>query len=1159
LCIDHHGTLWIATNGGGLNRFNAKKEQFISYRHDPDDLHTVSSNKIMSVYEDRAGVMWVGTADRGLNILDRETETFRQYLNDANDPSSLSDNMVWHIFEDRTGILWLGTWGGINKIVPRKNQFRDIKKIPENPSSLPDEHAGAIHISNHEDKETLWIGTRKGLIKIDPETGKYTRYLHDKSGVNSISITALCEDHYSILWIGTHEHGLIKFDPLKQKFKSYLHNPQNPHSISSNRVYSVYEDKQGVLWIGTYNGSFEMFDRRDEVFRHQFKYPVLHIFEDSYSELWIAAWPGLRKYNRKTGDFIIYSRGDGAVNWPELNRTNFILEPHFSEKDILWTGTYSGLNHFDRRTGEFVNYTIKDGLPSNVINSMLEDKEGNLWLGTNNGLSRFNPRTKSFKNFDVNDGLLSGQFSPGACAQSKDGRMFFCSSKGVSAFYPDNIVDNMHIPKIVISDFQIFNKSVEIKKGSEQTESNRLLLNQHISLTEEITLSYQHNVFAFQFAALDYNSPPQNQYAYRMEGVDPDWIYTNASRRFAIYTNLDPGQYIFKVKGSNNDGVWNETGKSVKIFIIPPWWKSQLAYILYFIFFIAVAITTWRMQLRRIHLRQQIQMEHFEAEKLREVDHIKSRFFANISHEFRTPLTLILGPVRQMLSGEFSGNFKEQYKMIIRSSERLLHLINQLLDLSKLESGKMKLQAEGMEIVRFTNNLYQAYESLATGRQIYLKFSSEPERKEVYLDPEKYETVINNLLSNAFKATPDGGEIRVDISYAEPKLVAPRGILDQDRTGKKKYINISVSNTGPGIPSDQLKHIFDRFYQAENKYKKDEEGSGIGLALTRELVELHHGKIRVESNSDTKTTFSILLPLGKEHLKPDELSDKIRSKDFSRGPEFVVLQDKVEESGETEIKDHHPKTSILIVEDNADLRRHININMNHTYAIIEAENGEEGFNLAIEKSPDLIISDVMMPVIDGFEFCSKIKTDERTSHIPVILLTARAGQEDKIEGLETGADDYVTKPFDIKELKIRAKNLIEQRRRLREKFARDTDFFIGSIASTSADEKFIRRILDIIFKHISEADFHMEDLAKESGISRSQLHRKISGIFGQSPGEFLRTIRLKRGAELLKEKTGNISEIAYQVGFDNPANFSTSFRRQFGIPPSEYRKNLHKA
>jgi DNA-binding response OmpR family regulator/two-component sensor histidine kinase len=516
------------------------------------------------------------------------------------------------------------------------------------------------------------------------------------------------------------------------------------------------------------------------------------------------------------------------------------------------------------------------------------------------------------------------------------------------------------------------------------------------------------------------------------------------------------------------------------------------------------------------------------------------------------------------MDGTFTGNLKQHCQMILRNSRRLLGLINQILELSKLESGKLKLQASAVEIISFTNSLCQTFESLASMRNINLNFAAEPARQTVHLDPEKYETVINNLLSNAFKATSEGGEIDVEIRYARYKPQAAGGIdetdriMDQDRTDKNAYIQILVSNTGLGVPSDQLDNIFDRFYQAENAYKKNEEGTGIGLALVRELIELHHGKICVESNPEAKTTFSIMLPLGKNHLRKDELTDTIQSKVIYQRPIPDDLMSDLEESNAKKVDFHHPKVTILLVEDNDDLRRYICFNMDHRYSIIEAENGKEAFNLATEKSPELIISDVMMPVMDGFELCARIKADERTSHIPVILLTARAGQEDKIEGLETEADDYMTKPFDIRELKVRVKNLIEQRRKLREKFIADTNFAIENMAFTSVDKNFINRLTNIISDHISDSDFHVETMSSEIGLSRTHLYRKIIGLTGQSPGTFLRTIRLKQGALLLKRRTGNISEIAYQVGFKNPANFSACFRRQFGISPSEYSKQSSK-
>jgi signal transduction histidine kinase/ligand-binding sensor domain-containing protein/DNA-binding response OmpR family regulator len=1238
LHIDRNEILWIGTAAGGLNRFDPEKEKFISYKHYPNNPRSISSNNVISIYEDHAGVLWIGTADGGLNIFDRNTQEFTRFMHDSGNPTTLNDNTVWHIYEDRSNVLWLGTWGGINKIVPSKKQFVDYKKIPGNLNSLNDNYAGSIYISTRGRSEVLWIGTRRGLNKIDRKTGKYTHYINNPDNTKSIPsvlINSLFEDKTGILWIGTYGNGLIKFDPSSQQFTRYSRDQKNPNSINDNMVYSIFEDKYGVLWISTDVGGINLFDRDKETFTQIGDTKcAMHILEDSYGDLWIAAWPGLRKYDRETGKFIEYYRNRESINSPELNRNNFIHESCYGEKNILWIGTYSGLNKFDRKSEKFTNYTVKDGLPNNVINGILEDELGNLWLSTNNGLSKFNPKSELFKNYDINDGLLSNQFSLGGCYRSKDGEMFFSSSKGVNAFYPDRLFDNPHTPKIVVTDFQLFNKSVSVKKDNDTVNTKTYLLNQHISLAKEIKLSYQENIFSFEFAALDYSSPEKNQYAYMLDGFESNWNYTNYSRRYATYTNLNSGTYVFRVKGSNNDGLWNKEGISIKIIITPPWWETNLAYSIYLLLICAVVFTVWRVQTSRLKMKHRMEMDHLQTEKLQEVDHMKSRFFANISHEFRTPLTLIEGPVKQMLSGEFKGNMKEQFKIILRNSGRLLKLINQLLDLSKLESGKLKLKARETEIISLTNGLVQAFESLAVRKKITLNFNSELDFQEIYIDVNKFEKIINNLLSNAFKFTTEQGTIEVSICRGmacHAQIVGDRenvipfpqlagGIqkvkFQQEILNKKwiphsgsagrddnnfqfpisnsDFVEIIITNTGSGIPTDKIDKIFDRFYQVDDSYTKDEEGTGIGLALTKEFVELHHGTINVDcrgmagharndSDPNAITTFTVSLPLGKDHLKEDELIIDMETADrrqetgklpltVSTPAEDIIeipsdnIQHPVSSIPQptSRIENKEPSTenrvlSILIVEDNTDLRQYIRSNMNNEYQIIEAENGEEGLEEAINEIPALIISDVMMPKMDGFEFCTKIKTDERTSHIPVILITARAEQEDKIEGLETGADDYISKPFDNKELLIRVKNLIEQRRKLRERFKRESNFNIDEFAHTSADEKFVKRVIDIISDHISDVNFNVESLTKEVGMSRMHLHRKILGLFGQSPGDFLRTIRLKRGAVLLKEKTGNISEIAYDVGFDSPAYFSNCFRNQFGLSPSEYIKNFQNS
>jgi signal transduction histidine kinase/AraC-like DNA-binding protein len=644
---------------------------------------------------------------------------------------------------------------------------------------------------------------------------------------------------------------------------------------------------------------------------------------------------------------------------------------------------------------------------------------------------------------------------------------------------------------------------------------------------------------------------------------------------------------LFRVKGSNSDGIWNEAGTSLLIIITPPWWQTGPAYTLYILTFALIILATWKVQVNRLHMKHQLEIDHLQTEKLQEVDRIKSHFFANISHEFRTPLTLILSPVEQMLSGEFQGNLKEQYKMIIRNGRRLLLLINQLLDLSKLESGKLKLHAQSTDIIKRTNELVQAFESLAKKNNIALKFMPEIESQLVYVDIEKYETIMNNLLSNAFKFTPEDGEIVVRIGRGEasrskgidlfnlsteeasPLLQSLPSQISNIQHPISNIIKITISNTGSGIPSEKINNIFDRFYQLDDSYTRENEGTGIGLALTKELVELHHGTIEVQcrrggsqtaptSDGMYLTTFKVKIPTGKEHLSAGEIAEEVDSLIPNPGSRIVQSDIQFEPQGSSieHRESKIPSPLILIVEDNPDLRQYICSNLDKHYQVIEAENGEQGFSKATSAIPDLIISDVMMPGMDGFELCSRIKTDERTSHIPLILLTARADQEDKLEGLEIGADDYIIKPFDKKELNIRIKNLLTQRLSLMMRFRSEIGLTAEDIAPTSRDKHITCQILHIVYQHMSDPKFNLEILACELGISQMSLYRKINGLFGQSPGDFVRTIRLKHGAKLLKNNSGNISEIAYEVGFSNPANFSSSFRRQFGMSPRDYLKSI---
>ncbi len=644
-------------------------------------------------------------------------------------------------------------------------------------------------------------------------------------------------------------------------------------------------------------------------------------------------------------------------------------------------------------------------------------------------------------------------------------------------------------------------------------------------------------------------------YAHKMEGVDPDWVYTDASRRFATYTNLDPGEYTFQVKGSNSHGVWNEIPTSIKVIITPPWWQTSWAYFIYVIL-IGLAIYSIRTyDLRRQRLKHALELEHEHAENLEQIDQMKSKFFANISHEFRTPLTLIEGPIKQLVDGSFTGNIKAQYRLILRNTRRLLKMINQILDLSKIDAGHMDLKTSLINVIPLLKGLVMTFSSKADQKNITIDIKDEKEKIFLFLDKEKFETIITNLMSNALKFTPENGKI--EIGVADPPLSRGdkedcRGPNPQFQIPNTDFTKITISNTGPCIPPERLDKIFDRFSHFDETKHSDHESTGIGLALTKELVELHKGMIQVESAPEKGTIFTLTFRLGHDHLTTNQIVEECSVDHQGEMSEVEIAADK-EKIDVKPLRGEYPV--ILIVDDNADVRQFIRSGMDSRYTFFEAENGLKGFECASKEIPDLIISDVMMPEMDGFELCSKIKQDERTSHIPLILLTARAAIPDKIRGLETGADDYIAKPFNTEELSVRVSNLIEQRKRLHSHFHDAHQVMPDDLPLNSLDQKFMSQAMEIIESKISNSEFDVEEFVDTLHLSRSVLYRKIKALTGQSVKHFIRTIRLKRAALLLKNKTASVTETAYQVGFNNPAYFSECFQKEFGVLPSHYHRH----
>ncbi|MEJ2596433.1 MAG: hybrid sensor histidine kinase/response regulator transcription factor, partial [bacterium] len=809
--------------------------------------------------------------------------------------------------------------------------------------------------------------------------------------------------------------------------------------------------------------------------------------------------------------------------------------------------------------------TTDQGLPSNTIMAIEIDNSGIICASTPKGISKIDPRDLTVHNYDVEDGLVSREFIEQSSFKDNNGWLYFGGRNGFTYFHPDSLKENKFIPPVYITSLTVAGEPKYFDKPLYELE--------------DIELGYNENDFSFDFVALNYINPQKNQYAYMLEGYDEDWIQSE-NRRTAFYTNLSPGKYTFRVKGSNNDGYWNEEGAHLALFIHPPFWKTWWAYLFYAMVFIIVVYMLRRNELRKINLRQELELEHINAEKMAELDKEKSKFFSNISHEFRTPLTLILGPLDRVIERLRKEENKTDLSIVRRSALRLQTLVNQLLSLSKLESGKMKLRARQENIVRLTHLYLQSFHSMAEDREIKLAFESDAEEYMVYVDTIKFEKVVNNLLSNALKYTDKGGEINVSVSGTTPpappsngsdsvkensSVFSPPAAAGETQRGQETGgIRITFSDTGTGIPEEDLPHVFDRFYQVDEKQMKTTLGTGIGLALTKELVELHQGTSSVQSETGKGTVFTVILPSGKDHLSADEIVETGKhtpdTDDDLLNDDYLFMN---EVGAETKTKSDVPGDDalplLLIVEDNEDMRSYIKSYLEGDYNIIEAEDGEEGAEKAVEHIPDLIVSDLMMPKMDGNQMTARLKTDERTSHIPVILLTAKASRESKLEGLETGADDFLTKPFDADELVARVNNLVHQRKHLREVFGRKLSFMsspgpdeLKDSGITSMDEQFLSKAYEVAEREMSDPEFGVSAFSRQMGLSRMQLHRKLTALTDQSASEFIKIIRLNKAAVLLKSKNATAAEIAYDVGFNTPAYFSTCFKEHFGISPSEY-------
>jgi signal transduction histidine kinase/DNA-binding response OmpR family regulator/streptogramin lyase len=1140
---DSQGSIWLGTQNG-LNLLVEKESgaEFVRYEHHRHDPNSLGNNSILSLSEDTYGRLWIGTQISGLSIFDKKQNIFHNIYPDPLDQYSISSNSLWSIFRDKMGSMWVGARNrGLDKWDQHQQKFSQYNITPSGNYTLSNKDVTCFL---EDETGNFWIGTDGGgLTYFDRKNNRYTSYIHDSTKPNSLgsnAVISLLIDSKKRLWVGTWGGGLNLFDKNTKTFKHYIYNPADPTSLNGNNIFTMCEDSYGNFWVGVFYGGLNLYDPETDSFRHYNYNPhksnslssnqIIKIFEDSQKNLWIGTdGAGLDLLHWKGKDDVTFTHYKyECSNGGRLssNVINAIMEDKHKN---LWVGTGQGLNKINYQKQTFRVYRKEHGLADNVINGVIEDSDGFLWLSTNQGISKLDPATGKIKNYTTADGLQSQEFIRGSYLKSRAGELFFGGVNGFNSFYPEGIKDRFFKSPLYLTEFRIRNSLIK-------PDQKNSPLQKHISETEEMTLSYADNDFGLGFAALNYSNALKSKYAYMLEGYDQDWQYVGTQRN-ANYAKVPPGSYTFRVKSVNNDGQFNNDEARVHITVLPPWWRTWWAYTLYTM--VILGLLWWYRQIlfRQLRLETDLKLEHLELMKMQEMEHVKSNFFANISHEFRTPLTLILSPLKDMYHDNFKGDFKSQYQVMIRNAERLLRLINQLLDLSKLDSGHMKLEATHLDVVHFLKPIFSSFDIYAKRKHIQYKFQHPDEQIIIDADPDKLEKVITNLLSNAFKFT-ESGAITMSVS----------------KTGDE--VQICVSDTGMGIAQEYISYIFDHFYQvAHHVYPEDQEGTGIGLALAKELVELHKGKIVVESEAGKGTVFNVILPAEIGSL-PDVQINSTAGQLIEAAYPPEETQDSNDKQDDQELISGHEVPLILLVEDNADMRKYLRERLQRSYHIIEAANGAEGLKMGMRRMPDLIISDVLMPKMNGMEMCTALKSDVQTSHIPIILLTAQADSTNKIEGLETGADDYVSKPFDSNELEVRVRNLIKSREMLIERFTRSKKLVLEpkEITITPLDEIFIKKVLESIEANISDPEFRVEDLGKDLGMSRMPLYKKIKALTGQTAVEFVRTIRLKRAAQLLKQQQLTVSEVTYDVGFNDLQYFRTCFKKQFGVSPSEYAK-----
>ncbi len=1090
----------------------------------------LNSTSIISLLKDSQSRVWIGTENQGLFLYDIPTNEIQLFLSNEDDMLSINSNSIWSLYEDSRKNIWIGTFKkGFNQINPNEKIFKH---------NLDYAHLNfkGLVTDFEECHNSFWVSTdQDGLYKIDSKNVKKQRaHQLDSSELDSKVITCLLKDQSDNLWVGTWDKGLFIKRSGSQSFEAI---PMGQNGVSSKSIKAIFEDSKGIIWISSFQKGIDRFDPKRNTFKNYQPSPIgpsilsviiLTIAEDGDGNIWLGSGGhGLNRIRVNSEGIIeesisYFSSSDD----PNSISNNLINHLFVDSKKRIWIGTRgNGLDRYVPETDSFENFNTNHGLPSDVIFSILEDDHKQLWISTNQGLGTFNFEDNKInvKSFDLSYGLQSNEFNKSACYKANDGQLYFGGINGFNFFDPSKFSEKVIDPALYIN-------YVEVLDGDEAANNSFELPK------DKINLSASQDDINIDFGTLNFNHTSKNEYAYLLENHDSDWRYTT-NNNIATYSNLRHGDYIFKVKSKKSNGDWSDKITQLEIIIAPYWYQTTIAFLVYAFLIFAFLYFIFSTLIHRQKLTSKLQIEKIKKNKEQEINNLRSQFFANISHELKTPLTLIIGPLKAVENENFKID-KRQSKSMLNNAERLNRLIDQILDLSKLESGMTKLLVTKSDIVETTKNICNNFKALSQYRSFEFEINVPNKPIHLFYEKEKMEQVIINLLSNAFKFTDEGGTVRVEIKEL------------------KDSVQLIVTDNGIGIPKEEMDLIFDRYYRGNTMTTN---GAGLGLSITKQLIEMHQGAIKVYSEPLKGTSFEVNLLKGKNHFEKSQIQAHIGAGKLSENSKDLLNELQIfPAQKETVDSNNNDLPLLLIAEDNEEIRGFIKNYLKTNFRILEAKDGVEALELAKMHIPDMIITDLMMPRMDGFTLCENLRADEKTCHIFIGMLTVKTSEENQTKGFEKGVDFYLTKPFNPKLLALRIINILQTRQQFKAQLLDDIKFDIkpSERKVSPKDQIFLNDLTAVVEQNIDNTNFNVEDLSKAMAFSKSQLYRKMKGLLGYSANEFIRMIRLKHAKQLLEDGQLNITEIAYKVGFSDLKYFRSCFKKEFGMTPSQYKKQF---